>query len=86
MAQHRLHSIFERVDVVLAPPMSDVSLVLTNLTGHPAVTVPVGGPVDGAQHGLAMIGALWREDLVLRVAHAWQLASAVHRRRPPAFS
>lgn len=86
MAQERLHRIFEEVDVVLAPPMSEVALVLTNLTGHPAVTVPVGGPNDGAQYGLAMIGALWREDLVLRVAHAWQMASALNRRRPPAFS
>lgn len=86
MATRRLDRLFREVDVFLVPPMTEAALVTTNLTGHPAVTIPVGGPADGAQHGLTVIGALWREDLALRVAHAWQVASQVHRRRPPAFS
>ncbi len=86
LTQRRVHALFEHVDVILMPPLTETALSTTNLTGHPAVTVPVGGPNDGAQQGLTIIGALWREDLCLRVAHAWQAITAVHRRRPPAFS
>lgn len=86
VTKRRLHELFQQVDVFLVPPMTEAALVTTNLTGHPAVTIPIGGPDQGPQDGLAIIGALWREDLALRVAHAWQVASQVHRRRPPAFS
>lgn len=86
VTKRRVHEVFQQVDVFLVPPMTEAALVTTNLTGHPAVTVPIGGPEEGSQQGVAVVGALWREDLVLRVAHAWQLASQVHRRRPPAFS
>jgi Asp-tRNA(Asn)/Glu-tRNA(Gln) amidotransferase A subunit family amidase len=86
VTKRRVHSVFEQVDVFLVPPMTEAALVTTNFTGHPAVTVPIGGPEAGPQRGVAIVGALWREDLALRVAHAWQMASQVHRRRPPAFS
>ena len=86
VTKHRVHGVFQHVDVFLVPPMTEAALVTTNFTGHPAVTVPIGGPQEGPQHGIAVVGALWREDLALRVAHAWQVASQVHRRRPPAFS
>lgn len=86
MTTRRVHGVFQQVDVFLVPPMTEAALVTTNFTGHPAVTVPIGGPDDGPQQGIAVVGALWREDLALRVAHAWQMASQVHRRRPPAFS
>ncbi|HET9065446.1 MAG TPA: amidase [Gemmatimonadales bacterium] len=85
LTSRRVHAIFTGVDVILVPPMTETALATTNLTGHPAVTVPIGGPEDGAQQGLTIIGALWREDLCLRMAHAWQMLSNVHRRRPPAF-
>jgi Asp-tRNA(Asn)/Glu-tRNA(Gln) amidotransferase A subunit family amidase len=86
VTKHRVHGVFQQVDVFLVPPMTEAALVTTNFTGHPAVTVPIGGPDAGPQQGIAVVGALWREDLALRVAHAWQVASQVHRRRPPAFS
>lgn len=86
VTSRRVHAIFEAVDVILVPPMTETALATTNLTGHPAVTVPIGGPDDGQQQGLTIIGALWREDLCLRMAHAWQMISNVNRRRPPAFA
>lgn len=86
VTKRRVHGVFQQVDVFLVPPMTEAALVTTNFTGHPAVTIPIGGPDAGPQRGIAIVGALWREDLALRVAHAWQVASQVHRRRPPAFS
>jgi len=45
-----------------------------NLTGHPACTVPVGIASDGLPVGLQLVAERGREDLLLRVAHAWEAA------------
>ena len=63
---------------------------LTNQTGHPAVVVPFGfGPRDDAGEArrsqpltTTLIGALFADDKVLSVAHAYQEATTWHRRRP----
>ncbi|HWP67389.1 MAG TPA: amidase [Candidatus Limnocylindria bacterium] len=45
-----------------------------NLTGHPACTVPAGLASDGLPVGLQLVADRGREDLLLRVAHAWETA------------
>jgi Asp-tRNA(Asn)/Glu-tRNA(Gln) amidotransferase A subunit family amidase len=63
----------------------------TNLSGHPQVVVPTvvregATAADPTNQGVSFVAALYREDLVLRLAHAWQSASDIHLRRPPKFS
>ena len=41
---------------------------------------------DPRNQGVSFIAALYREDLLLRLAHAWQTASDVHLKRPPKFA
>ncbi|WP_043686766.1 amidase [Streptomyces xylophagus] len=41
-----------------------------NLTQQPAATVPVGSDGDGLPIGMQIVGARYRDDLVLRAAHA----------------
>jgi Asp-tRNA(Asn)/Glu-tRNA(Gln) amidotransferase A subunit family amidase len=38
----RMAKLFESVDIIVVPSSSDAQLILTNLTGHPAVIVPNG--------------------------------------------
>jgi aspartyl-tRNA(Asn)/glutamyl-tRNA(Gln) amidotransferase subunit A len=45
-----------------------------NLTGHPACTVPAGLAADGLPVGMQLVAERGREDLLLRVAHAWERA------------
>ncbi|KAF2469092.1 amidase [Lindgomyces ingoldianus] len=55
-----------------------------NQTGHPALTLPVGlleieeGPLKGKGTklpvGLQIVGRWWEEEMVLRVAYAWELS------------
>jgi aspartyl-tRNA(Asn)/glutamyl-tRNA(Gln) amidotransferase subunit A len=52
-----------------------------NLTGLPAISVPCGFGQDGLPIGL-QIGAA-TEEMVLRVAHAYECATDWHTRRPP---
>jgi len=49
-----------------------------NVWGLPAISVPCGVTKTGLPIGLQIAGPHWREDLVLRLAHAYEIATAVH--------
>jgi len=73
------------LDAVLAPTHTGVTLLCTNLSGHPAVALPVA---DGRRQPrlTSLIGRLFGEAAVLRIAHAWQKKTGFHLRRPPLTS
>jgi len=52
-----------------------------NLWGLPAISVPCGFTQSGLPIGLQIAGPHWREDFVLRLAHAYEQATAWHKRR-----
>jgi len=52
-----------------------------NVWGLPAISVPCGFTQSGLPIGLQIAGPQWREDLVLRVAYAYEQATAWHKRR-----
>lgn len=54
-----------------------------NVTGNPAVTMPCGFTSTGLPIGLSVAGRSFDEVTVLRVAQAYEQATAWHRRRPP---
>lgn len=71
---------------------SGPQLTLTNLTGHPAVCVPVGfEPIAGEPPesprrtvvAATFQARLYRDELALAAAHALQQATDWHLRRPP---
>jgi aspartyl-tRNA(Asn)/glutamyl-tRNA(Gln) amidotransferase subunit A len=52
-----------------------------NVWGLPAISVPCGFTQRGLPIGLQIAGPHWREDLVLRLAYAYEQATAWHKRR-----
>jgi aspartyl-tRNA(Asn)/glutamyl-tRNA(Gln) amidotransferase subunit A len=46
------------------------------------MTVPCGFSKDGLPIGLQLVGAAFREPLVLSVAYAYQQSTGWHRRKP----
>jgi amidase len=57
---------------------------LLNVTGQPAISVPVHhDDATGLPVGVQIIAAPWREDLLLQVAHTLELAHPWTDRRPP---
>jgi aspartyl-tRNA(Asn)/glutamyl-tRNA(Gln) amidotransferase subunit A len=52
-----------------------------NVWGLPAISVPCGFTQSGLPIGMQIAGPHWREDLVLRVAHAYERATGWHGRR-----
>ncbi len=57
-----------------------------NVWGLPAISVPCGFTQSGLPIGLQIAGPHWREDLVLQLAHAYEQATAWHKRRPGGHS
>lgn len=63
----------------LQPSMGlTINTAIFDVTGHPAISIPVG--FASAQDddnimlpvGMQIVGGLWQEERVLRVAHAWE--------------
>jgi amidase len=55
-----------------------------NVTGQPAISLPLGWPDDGLPRGVQIVAGYGREDLLIRVAGALESARPWHDRRPPA--
>lgn len=54
-----------------------------NMSGQPACSVPCGFTAAGLPVGLQVVGPRHRDALVLRAAHAYQIADPLTDRRPP---
>jgi len=75
-------TIFDNIDVYIAPSMG-YNLILTNLTGHPAIVVPNGFSTDGTPcSSITFIGKLYGEADLLRVVKTYQDSTDFHQRHP----
>lgn len=57
-----------------------------NVTGQPAISLPLGWPDDGLPRGVQIVAAPGGEDLLIRVAAALEAAAPWAHRRPPVWS
>lgn len=54
-----------------------------NMTGLPAISVPCGFTSDNLPIGLQIVGAPWREDMILRAAYAYERAAEWYKLASP---
>jgi Asp-tRNA(Asn)/Glu-tRNA(Gln) amidotransferase A subunit family amidase len=81
LAMEGMAKTFSEVDVIVAPT-DDPQVLLTNLTGHPAVIVPNGFRENGTPVSLSFLGRLYGEAKLLAVARAYQEATGFHVQQP----
>lgn len=74
------------IDVYLAPSQRGSNSLVTNLTGHPTISLPNGFVDPGSPNAITLTGRLYDEATVLAVARAYQAATDFHQRHPPRFS
>ncbi len=87
LAMAAMERLMKEVEVLVVPTFGGDLLLLTNLTGHPAVVLPDGfRKSDGTPTSLTFIGRLYGETELLAVAHAYQQATAFQLERPPGFA
>ncbi len=80
LAMRALDQTLRQVDCYVGFGMPD--LLLTNLTGHPAVVVPTGTTEQGESTSITFTGRLYDEATILALARAFQEATEFHLGRP----
>ncbi|MCJ7754929.1 MAG: amidase, partial [Thermoanaerobaculales bacterium] len=75
LVMREMERILEGVDCWMAPSFGGGNLLLTNLTGHPAVVVPNGFATDGTPTSVTFNGRLFGESEILALARVYQEAT-----------
>jgi len=83
LVMQEMEKAMEEVDVYVVPSFGSPNLLLTNLTGHPAVVLPHGFRAsNGTPLSITFQGRLYGETDVLAVARVFQDATDFHKKRP----
>lgn len=62
--------------------LSDIFTISVNLAGVPAISIPCGFTPENLPVGLQLIGKHFDEESLLKIAYAYEQATAWHTRRP----
>ena len=74
--------VFSEVDAYVTPSFGGDNLLMTNLTGHPAVVLPNGFRTDGTPTSITFTGDLFGESPLVNLARSYQAATDFHLRHP----
>ncbi len=85
MLMGQMEAAMAGIDVFITPSYANNVLLITNLTGHPAISLPNGFQEDGSPVSISFIGRLFAEDRLLVAAKAYQDATDFHTKHPSAF-
>lgn len=72
----------EKTQNPLAMYLSDIYTISVNLAGIPAISVPCGLSKAGLPIGLQIITKAFDEEMLLRVAHAYEQSAPWHKMKP----
>ncbi len=80
-----MHKFMSKYDVVVSPTFGGRQLQITNLTGHPVVTIPMGLDHEGHPVSITLIGRLFEEHKILQLAMYLQEHMEYDNLHPPLF-
>jgi Asp-tRNA(Asn)/Glu-tRNA(Gln) amidotransferase A subunit family amidase len=81
----KMAAFYSQYDIIIAPPETGDQLAITNLTGNPSVTVPIGFDKYGMPAAFSFIGNLYSEATLLAFAKAFQDATDFNKQHPAMF-
>ena len=81
LLMHEMEKLMSQWDVFVSPAPGSASLLVTNLTGNPAVVVPCGF-VNDLPLAIMFTGGVYDEVAPLRVALAFERATKWHTMHP----
>jgi aspartyl-tRNA(Asn)/glutamyl-tRNA(Gln) amidotransferase subunit A len=71
----------EKVDDPFQMYLSDVCTLPINIAGIPGISIPAGF-ADGLPIGMQIVGKPFSEEIILKIAYAYQQATDWHKRKP----
>ena len=79
------NSIINDYDVIISPTFGKNQMLITNLTGHPVISVPNGFDKKGNPTSISFIGNYHNEDKILYLASLYQSKTKFHKNIPSGF-
>ena len=80
-----MDSLMQQYDVIIAYSKNNRHSEITNMTGHPVITVPTGLDDIGRPTNMVLIGKLYDEATIIELARQYQEATDFDEQHPPAF-
>ena len=81
----KFNAFMQNYDVVIVPTFSGNQTAITNLSGHPALCLPIGFTQQGSPTSITLLGNLYDEESILSLASAYQQLTSHHKKHPPFF-
>lgn len=86
LLMQQMDKLFSQYDVIITPTYAGSQLAITNLTGHPAMSVPTGfNDRTKLPTSITFLGRLYGEANLLSVVKAFQDATPFEDQHPPMF-
>ena len=80
-----MNEFMSKYDVVICPSFAGSQLRITNLTGHPAISLPTGFNRNKLPTSITLVGKLYDEATLLNVAKAYQQVTPWDDMHPEMF-
>lgn len=68
----KMNALLQDFDVIISPTFGNRQLVITNLTGHPVISIPTGLDYEKHPTSITLVGNLYDEASILLLAKAFQ--------------
>ncbi len=79
------HEVISGYDAIMTPTFGGNQLMVTNLTGHPVLSIPSGFDKEGRPTSISILGNLFDEESILLLGDRIQNEVDHHLRIPPGF-
>jgi Asp-tRNA(Asn)/Glu-tRNA(Gln) amidotransferase A subunit family amidase len=80
-----MYAFMKNYDVLIVPTFAGTQLSITNLTGNPVVTMPIGFNKTGSPVSITLVGKLYHEATILAAAKAYQDKTSFNKQHPAKF-
>jgi Asp-tRNA(Asn)/Glu-tRNA(Gln) amidotransferase A subunit family amidase len=81
----KVNEVIEKYDVIICPTWVGNQAAITNLTGHPAISMPTGFNKENTPTSITLVGKLYDEATILAIAKAYQDATQWNKMHPQFF-
>ncbi|MDO1512496.1 amidase [Maribacter confluentis] len=82
----KMQTIMKNFDVLISPSFGNRQLIITNLTGHPAIAIPTGLDKEKHPTSITLVGNLYDEASILLLAKAFQDQTTFDEMHPEGYT
>jgi Asp-tRNA(Asn)/Glu-tRNA(Gln) amidotransferase A subunit family amidase len=81
----KMNEAMEPWDVIITPSFGNRQLAITNLTGHPALCMPIGFSKQGIPNSITFLSNLFREEELVKLGAYFQSVTEHDEKHPERF-